>query len=86
MEFGKLIKEQELDISLINEINKLLDKKTAGLEIDIEPKSPLVLGFLGSKISYYEQYLKTVRKEETSNYDSLNTLFRETLKEVWGLL
>jgi predicted nucleotidyltransferase len=49
MEFGKLIKEQELDISLINEINKLLDKKTAGLEIDIEPKSRWFLASWAAK-------------------------------------
>jgi len=36
------------------------------------------------EIDYYEQYLKTVRKEKTSDYDLLNTLFREILKEIWG--
>lgn len=84
MEFSKLMTEQQLDYSLVNEIYKLLKKKTAGLEIDIEPKSPIIIDFLKDKIDYYEQYLKTVRKEKESDYASLNVLFRETLKEVWG--
>ncbi|WP_041284724.1 hypothetical protein [Desulfoscipio gibsoniae] len=58
-------------------------KKTAGLEIDIEAKSQEIIDSLGSKIDYYKQYLKTARKEKTSDYEALNTLFRETLKEVW---
>lgn len=84
MEFSKLMAEQQLDSTLVNEINKLLEKKTAGLEIDIEPKSPVIIDFLKSKVDYYTQYLKTVRKEKMSDYDALNVLFREILKEVWG--
>ncbi len=84
MEFSKLITEQQLYGSLVNEIYKLLEKKTAGLEIDIEPKSPIIIDFLKGKIDHYEQYLKTVRKEKESDYASLNVLFQETLKEVWG--
>ncbi|HOV24981.1 MAG TPA: nucleotidyltransferase domain-containing protein [Pseudobacteroides sp.] len=85
MEFGKLIEDQELDQALMDEVNKLLQKKTSGLEIDIESKSPVLLQFFKSKIEYYENYLKSVKKEKTSDYSSLNTLFRDTLKEVWGL-
>jgi uncharacterized protein len=84
MEFYKLMAEQQLDGTLINEINKLLEKKTAGLEIDIEPKSPVIVDFLKNKLDHFDQYLKTVRKEKISDYDPLNALFRETLKEVWG--
>jgi len=84
MEFSKLMGSQPLDDILIAEINKLLVKKTTGLEIDIEPKSPTILHFLKGKIEHYEQYLKTVRKENVPNFDSLNALFRETLMEVWG--
>ncbi|MFZ5987388.1 MAG: nucleotidyltransferase domain-containing protein [Bacillota bacterium] len=84
MEFGKLMAEQQLDGTLVNEIYKLLEKKTAGLEIDIGPKSPVIIDFLKSKIDHYEQYLKTVRKEKMSDHEALNVLFHETLKEVWG--
>ncbi len=84
MEFSKLMAEQQLDGSLINEIYKLLKKKTSGLEIDIEPKSPVIIDFVKNKITHYEQYLKTVRKEKPSDYKALNILFGETLKEVWG--
>jgi len=83
MEFSKLMADQQLDCTLVNEINKLLEKKTAGLEIDIEPKSQVIIDFLSGKIDYYELYLKSVRKEKASDYEALNTLFRETLKEVW---
>lgn len=84
MEFSKLIAEQELKDSLINEIHKLLEKKTCGLEIDIEPKSPEIIEFLKNKITHYEKYLKTVRKEKPSDYRALNVVFRKTLKEVWN--
>lgn len=84
MEFSKLMAEQQLDDALVNEIYKLLEKKTAGLEIDIEPKSPVIIDFLKNKITHYEQYLKAVRKEKTPDYEALNVLFRETLKEAWG--
>lgn len=84
MEFSKLMAEQQLDDALVNEIYKLLEKKTAGLEIDIEPQSPIIIDFLKNKITHYDRYLKTVRKEKTSDYETLNILFRETLKEVWG--
>lgn len=84
MEFSKLMAEQYLDDILVNEINKLLDKKTSGLEIDIEPKSQIIIDFLGSRIEHYEQYLKTVRKDKKSDYEPLNSLFRESLKEVWA--
>ncbi len=83
MEFSKLMAEQQLDDILIYEIYKLLDKKTSGLEIDIEPKSPIIINFLSSKIEHFEQYLKTVRKDKKSDYEALNSLFREILKEVW---
>lgn len=82
MEFSKLMAAQQFDGILVSEINKLLEKKTSGLEIDLEPKSPIITDFLKNKIDYYEKYLKTVRKEKTSDYDLLNALFRETLNEV----
>lgn len=84
MEFGKFMADQQLNETLVNEIHKLLDKKTSGLEIDIEPKSQVIIDFLGSKIEYYELYLKTIRQDKNSGYETLNLLFRETLKEVWG--
>lgn len=71
MEFSKLMAEQQLDEILVNEIYKLLDKKTSGLEIDIEPKSQIIIDFLGSRIEHYEQYLKTVRKDKKSDYEPL---------------
>ncbi|NLL06935.1 MAG: nucleotidyltransferase domain-containing protein [Clostridiaceae bacterium] len=86
MEFSKLMAEQQLEDSLVKEIYKLLEKKTSGLEIDIEQKNPIIIDFLKNKIDHYEQYLKTVRKEKESGYAPLNVLFQETLKEVWGYL
>lgn len=79
-----MIAEQRLDCSLIDEIKKLLEKKVAGLEIDIEPKSPVIIEFLKNRIDYYKHYLKTVKKETTSDYHLLNHLFRDTLKDVWN--
>lgn len=85
MEFQKLIENQQLALPLTNEIDKLLAKKISGLEIDIEPKRPIIIDFLKNKIDHYEQYLKTVRKGNTPDYSRLNHLFQYTLKEVWPL-
>ncbi len=84
MEFSKLMAEQQLDDILVNEIYKLLDKKISGLEIDIEPKSQIIIDFLGSRIEHYEQYLTTVRKDKKSDYEPLNSLFRESLRKAWA--
>lgn len=83
MEFYKLMAEQQLNNTIVDEINKLLNKKTLGLEVDIEPKSPVILNFLSNQIEHFEQYLKTVKKDMKSDYETLNLLFRETLKDVW---
>ncbi len=82
MEFSKLMAELQLEDILVDEIYKLLDKKTSGLEIDIEPKSQIIIDFLGSRIEHYEQYLKTVRKDKKSDYEPLNALFRDSIKEI----
>jgi predicted nucleotidyltransferase len=84
MEFSKLMEDQKLDQCLIDEINKLLLKKTSGLEIDIEPQCPVIMDFFQNKIHHFENYLKSVKNEKTSDVSLLNALFRETLKEVWG--
>lgn len=83
MEFSKLMANQMLDQVMIAEINKLLQKKTSGLEIDIEPKSPAIMEFFKSKIAHYEHYLELAIKGKSSDHSTLNTLFQDTLKEVW---
>lgn len=75
---------QKLDQCLLNEINKLLLKKTSGLEIDIEPQSPVIMDFFESNIHRYEDYLKSAKHEKTHDISLLDELFRETLNEVWG--
>ncbi|EGO65704.1 nucleotidyltransferase domain-containing protein [Acetonema longum] len=84
MEFSRLMADQPLDSSLTTEIHKLLEKKISGQEYDIEPKSPVILEFLNSRTEHFDQYLKTVRKGAEPDYTPLNSLFRETLQEVWG--
>lgn len=84
MEFHKLLDDQPIERSLALEIDKLLSKKTAGLEVDLEPKSPVIIDFIDSKIEHFEKYLKDVRKDKGPGYDAINSLFRETLNEVWG--
>ncbi len=59
MEFSKLMADQQLDVFLVSKIQKLLEKKTSGMEIDIEPKSSIIIDFLGDRIRYFEEYIKT---------------------------
>ncbi len=84
MAFSKLMADQTLDQPLLDEIHSLLEKKALSLESDIEPKSSLLLDFLGCKIKYYSDYLKSSERDISSDYAALNALFCQSLKELWG--
>jgi hypothetical protein len=59
-------------------------RKIAGEELDEEPKIPALNDFLDKKISFYKDYAKTLAKFQHPETETLNDLFKKTLKEVWG--
>ena len=83
MEFAKLIEDAKLDKNLYNEIEKLLIRKKAGEELDLEPQLTIINEFLEKEINHFEDYVKNIQKNNSPDYEILNNLFIEMLREVW---
>lgn len=82
MKFEKLFGTQELGPKLVNEIQQLLDRKRSSKELDIDNRIEDINNFLEEKISYFEEYTKTFKVEESRGGNSLDGLFRETLRKL----
>lgn len=79
MGFEKLFRAQKLDQKLTNEVQKLLDRKKSGKELDIEDRIEVINNFLEEMISYFDNYVKTLKINKVKRDDLLNRLYRETL-------
>jgi predicted nucleotidyltransferase len=77
--FQKLVKDDELK----KEISTLLSRKKSGEELSEEPKIEILNNFLESKISYYQNLVKSFGKIPSGDTLNLNLLFRKTLEETW---
>jgi hypothetical protein len=86
MDFEELLDSQISDMELHNEIKKLLKKKRAGEELDIEAKIDIINEFIEGEIAYYEEYAKNAEDIKSVSYKELNKLFRDTLGEVYGVI
>lgn len=82
MLFQELMDSLSLDESLIKEIDTLLIRKKAGVEMDLEDKIDIINSFLENKIAYFETYVKTI-KSEKNDINELDMFFRDILKEAW---
>ncbi|AWB43480.1 hypothetical protein DCC85_04075 [Paenibacillus sp. CAA11] len=85
IEFGTLVKALIPEGSELGEaIEKLLARKKAGEELDMEPRIGPINGYLEAQIIYYEQ-LAAGMPSGAGDLDSrLDGEFRLTLQEVWG--
>lgn len=83
MEFEKLVDAQVKDSNLRKEIDELLKRKIAGDEMKEEPKIKILNDFLEEKINFYGDYVGQIEANEKPNTDLLDTLFKETIFEVW---
>jgi predicted nucleotidyltransferase len=54
MEFEKLL-AQITGKELLEEIGKLLEKKKSGMELDMEPKAPVINSFIEDSLKYFER-------------------------------
>ncbi len=81
MEFEKLFHIQKLNKGLVEEVQKLLERKRSGEELDVEDRIEIINNFLEEKINYFEEYEKKAGKGQYSKVDVLDKLFRNTLKE-----
>ncbi|ENQ3106715.1 nucleotidyltransferase domain-containing protein [Bacillus cereus] len=83
VEFERLVNELTLDAALLQEIEELLKKKKAGIELDVGPRITLLNEFLEEQITYYEEYVKSLEKKSVIDIEKLNVLFQDMLHESW---
>lgn len=81
MEFKKLLAEQKLDEKLVNEVQKLLERKRSGEELDMEDRIGIMHDFLEEKIKYFEGCVEKLGSMQHPKKDPLDKLFRDTLNE-----
>lgn len=79
MEFEKLLHAQKLDDKLVDEIEKLLKRKRAGDELELERRIEIINKFLEEKIEYFQGYVKTLKSDKPKHGELLDNLFRETI-------
>lgn len=82
MEFEKLLSAQRLSQEVMSEIKELLKRKRSGIELNAEGRVEVIIDFLEEKLNYFENYVKKLTPSQSSKDDSLNKLFRETIKDV----
>lgn len=85
MEFDILVDSQVTDAAVKAAIHNLLSRKKAGQELNEEPKIQILNDFLKDKISYYNDYVKSMKRSEQPDTKLLDKLFRETMHEVWQM-
>jgi predicted nucleotidyltransferase len=84
MEFSKLVEATVTDEQLRRAIDELVVAKRAAVEMDRGPRIPVISDFIDEEIKRFESIATNLPKQDTSN-DALNELFRNTLREVWGV-
>lgn len=82
MEFARLTGRLIEDPALNEAIQRLLEAKMAGVELNRGPKIPAIHGFLEAEIARLSHDHK-MDSSQTRDIVQLDELFRATLKEVW---
>lgn len=81
MEFEKLFTGQKLDKKVSNKVQKLLEKKRSGDELDQGDRVEIINDFLEEKIKHFENYANKLGSRQHLKNDLLDKLFRDTIKE-----
>ena len=81
-EFGVLVENVVDSAALKDEIEKLLEAKRAGEELDRGPWIPLISEFIESELTRLEEQAVRFGKPKAP-LDRLNELFRAVLQETW---
>ncbi len=82
IEFEKLLSAQRLNQEVTDEIKELLKRKKLGTELNTEGRVEVIIDFLEEKLNYFENYAKKLAPNQNSKDDSLDKLFRETIRDV----
>ncbi len=83
LEFEKLLRSQLEQGSLYKEIEKLVQNKISGNEIDLELIVGIIDNFIESELEYYQDYVKSIDDNSKMSFIKLNQLFRDILVEAW---
>jgi predicted nucleotidyltransferase len=85
IQFQSLMKNMELGEELIYEIVQLLEQKKSKDELIVVRPIPLLNLYIEEEIKEISSYIEALNgKKESNSIDLLNTLFRNTLKEIWS--
>jgi predicted nucleotidyltransferase len=84
MEFSTLLDAETLNDSIREEIKKLLVRKMAGEELDIGGRIPLLDEYIEHKMNHFKEILREFDFSLQPSDGELNTIFRQTLLDVWG--
>jgi predicted nucleotidyltransferase len=82
-EFSELYRDAGLSPSIAGEIDRLLIRKMAGDEFDMEPKIEVINSFLEQQIEHCSAFVEGMEIADVDE-DVLDELFRDMLGEVWG--
>jgi len=81
--FSRLVNELPLAAGLKAEIDKLMEAKCAGAELDYGPRIAPISNFIESELSRFEGMTFDYDKH-AAPIEQLDTLFQSALKEVWA--
>lgn len=81
--FQDLMGNLKLGKQLTSEIEDLIEKKTSGYELNVIKPIPIVEEYIESEIIRLSQFGKTLPDYKNNFTNTLDDLFRDTLKEVW---
>jgi predicted nucleotidyltransferase len=85
MEFETLLTLIQ-DNGLLEEINKLLKRKKSGIEFGIEPRIPIINGFIEKALQHFKDTASTLKKKKKPNQQLLEDVFIKILDYVnYGL-
>ncbi len=82
MKFEDTMAALELPEEMIEATNILLEDKKHTSEIGLGPKIPVLEEFIQNKLSWAQNYCETAPIGDI-NMDTLNDLFRQTIRESW---
>lgn len=81
--FGTLVERLVTDPALKTEIERLIEQKRAGAELDEGPRIPAISDFIEAEIARHEAQVERY-KTNAPPYEMLDEVFRGALVDVWG--
>lgn len=81
-EFAELYRDAGLSLSLMAEIDSLLDRKKTGDEMEMESRIDVINAFLEQQIEHCSLFVESMEMADVDE-DVLDKLFREMLGVVW---